>query len=66
MLGGAVVVLVLLLWLHVNWVGFLILALLAAGYVAIVWRIAKLYGPEDAEAEAATEPATEPVTPAKS
>lgn len=62
LLGGAVVVLVLLLWLHVNWVGFLILALLAAGYVAIVWRIAMLHGPEETEAE----PATEPVTPAKS
>jgi hypothetical protein len=39
-------------------VGFLILALLAAGYVAIVWRIATLYGPEETEAEGATGPAT--------
>ncbi len=58
LLGGAVVVLVLLLWLHVNWVGFLILALIAAGYVAIVWRIAALYGPEETEAEGAAESAT--------
>ena len=62
LLGGAVVVLVLLLWLHVNWVGFLILALLAAGYVAIVWRIAALYGPEEVDAEGAPEP----VAPAES
>ena len=61
LLGGAVVVLVLLLWLHVNWVGFLILALLAAGYVAVVWRIAALYGPEEVDAEG-----PEPVAPAES
>ena len=47
LLGGAAVVLLLLLWLHVGFWGFLILALLAGAYAGAVWRIAALHGPVD-------------------